>query len=84
MPQSVDLAVASDRLISNHPFLYSTQPFVFGGISLLARSRTCRTGSGIIQMGTKMHTLLTPSLTGVHEPTVFYPVGGMSKTCAVL
>ena len=70
MPQSVDSAVASDRLISNHPSLYSTQPFVFGGKSLLARSRTCQTGSGIIQMETKMCTLLTPSLTSVHEPVV--------------
>ena len=66
--------MASDRLISNHPSLYSTQPFVFGEISLLARSRTCRTGSGIIQMGTKMCTLLTPSLTGVHEPAPSLPL----------
>ena len=35
-------------------------------MSRLARSRTCRTGSGIIQFGMKMCTLLTPSFTGVH------------------
>ena len=66
--------MVSDRLILNQPSLYSTQPFVFGGTSRLARSRTCRTGSGIIQIGTKMCTLLTPSLTGVHEPVPSSPL----------
>ena len=74
IPQSVDSAVVSDRLISNQPSLYSTQPFVFGGTSRLAMSRTCRTGSGIIQIGAKMCTLLTPSLTGVHEPVPSSPL----------